>query len=355
MTLSRSVRPGFPSQWIASLRVPQGSLRDLPALAIWDKPLRRIVPIVFAISTGFQVTKYIVVPEGIGFDARLYVQATRAWLAGGDPWSVSSLGIPYGAPPPTLLAFAPFTPLADWLVAIIWVVGSFVLAYLAIRALGLPLWWIGFWPIVDGALVGNPDVAVLALLVIARQYVGGLAPVLKIYALLPLVAERRWKSLTAFGIAILVTFSILPWGLWIAELPSISLALERTAATTSVSGNLPLMAIGSVALVTLGWRRAGWLAVPVLWPWTQPHYLAMSLPALTPMLAIAWSIPNPPPLVVLGSVVLAAIGFRLAPPKPEGRTRHERADRSVVLAPERTTVANLQSRRIGTHTQVGYR
>ena len=298
------------AQWI---RRPASDLRGLPPLAVWDRHLLRVLPIVFAISTGYQITKYIAVPQGVGFDARLYTAAAKAWLAGGDPWRVTSLGVPYAAPPPTLLAYAPFTPLPDWLVVAIWIIGSFALAALAIRAIGFNWWWICFWPIVDGALVGNPDVAILALLVIARQRFASLAPILKIYAFFPLVSQRRWKAIALCGAILVVTAPILPWSLWIAALPSISKAFERYALTTSVSGSLPLMVIAAIALVALGFRRAGWLIVPVLWPWTQTHYLAMSVPALTPTLAILWSIPGPPPFVMLASVVLAAIGFRLFP------------------------------------------
>jgi hypothetical protein len=285
-----------------------------------------VLPFVFAISTGFQITKYIVVPQGVGFDAGLYTAAARAWLSGGDPWLVTSHGIPFGAPPPTLLVYAPFTLLPDWLVVQIWIIGSFALAFLAIRTIGFRWWWICFWPIVDGALVGNPDVAVLALLVMARQRLAWLAPVLKVYAVFPLVSMRRWKAIAGAAATLVITAPLLPWSLWLADLPSISAGLERFADTTSVAGNMPLMVVGALALAALGVRRAGWLIVPVLWPWTQPHYLAMSVPALTPMLAILWSIPGPPPLVMLGSVVLAAVGFRRfpqtgSPDDPDARDR----------------------------------
>jgi len=53
------------------------------------------------------------------------------------------------------------------------------------------------------------------------------------------------------------------------------------------------MAIAVVALLALGLRRAGWLAVPLLWPSTQIHYMALAMPGLTPYLALAWCIPMP--------------------------------------------------------------
>ena len=125
------------------------------------------------------------------------------------------------------------------------------------------------------------------------------------------------EGASAAAIALLVaTAPLLPWSLWFANLSSITAGLERYSVTTSVAGSLPLMLAGIVALAALGYRRAGWLVVPVLWPFTQPHYLAMSVPVLTPTLAILWSIPGPPPLVMLGSVIVAAIGFRLFPLVP---------------------------------------
>ena len=53
------------------------------------------------------------------------------------------------------------------------------------------------------------------------------------------------------------------------------------------------MAIAIVALLSLGLRRAGWLAVPLLWPSTQFHYAAISVPGLTPYLAACWCFPTP--------------------------------------------------------------
>ncbi|MEO8438533.1 MAG: hypothetical protein ABI562_08720 [Chloroflexota bacterium] len=313
MIRSRRVVPTAADDLARWLRRPETDFRGLAPLATWDRHLIRFLPYAFAISAGIGIRGYIIAPWGIGIDAPLYAAAARAWLAGGDPWSVASSGIHFGAPPPTLLAFVPFILLPDSLVAAIWIVGSFTLAYLAIRALGLKWWWICFWPIVDGALVGNPDVAVLALLVIARQRLAWFAPILKIYAVFPMISMWRWKAIAGTAAVLILSAPLLPWSLWLGSLPSISGRLESFAHTTSVAGDIPLMIIGIVALLALGFRRAGWLVVPVLWPWTQPHYLAMSVPVLTPTLAILWSIPGPPPLVMLASVVVAAVGYRLFP------------------------------------------
>jgi hypothetical protein len=292
---------------------PPASFAGLPPLTRWDARLTRLVPIVFALSTGFQVTKYVVAPVGIGFDAKLYAQAARDWLAGSDPWSTSSFGIRFGAPPPTLLVSAPFAALPDQLLVPLAVMGSFLLAALAIRALALPMWWLAFWPIVDGCMVGNLNIAVFATLVILGRRLDVLAPLLKIYAVVPLVADRRMRSLLIVGLVLAVTFPFLPWAHWWEAQASIASGLAASAQGTSVYGNLLLMIVGATALLSLGIRRAGWLAVPVLWPWTQIHYMAMSVPALTPTLAIVWALPRVPPTIVLSSVVVVALGMRFRP------------------------------------------
>lgn len=318
MSLSRTLGR-MPQRALRWAEDPPSDFSALPPFARWDRALWSILPVVFAISTGLQVIKYIVTPEWIGFDASLYTAASRAWLAGGDPWSAASNGYLYAAPPPTLLLFAPFTLLPDWLAASVWVLGSIGLALWAAKSLG-NVCWIIFWPIVDGCLSGNPDVAVLALLVVGRQRFGGLAPILKIYAVFPLLAERRWRSISIVAVLLVVTAPLLPWSQWATDTSAIARTLEANAQTSSITGNIPFMIIGAVALLSMGIRRAGWLLVPVLWPWTQPHYLAVSVPALTPTLAIMWSVPYLPPIVTLASVVFVAVGFRLFP-SVQGQSR----------------------------------
>jgi hypothetical protein len=283
-----------------------GELRGAHGPTNWRSGPWRIVPYVFAVTTGFQLLRFLYLqPYTIGFDARLYTDAARAWLAGGDPWAVSTLGVYFAAPPPTLLAFAPFTVLSPLPVSVLWVVGSFILAAAAVRSLSMPLWWLAFWPIVDGAMIGNPDVAVLALLVLGRGRFAAIAPVLKIYAFAPMIAERRLRPVAIATALLAVSAFILPWSNWFAQLPTITEHLKMVSSSTSVFGNPIAMILAVVALLALGFRRAGWLAVPALWPYTQVHYLAASAPALSPLLAIAWSFPHP--AVVLGSLVAEAV------------------------------------------------
>jgi len=253
----------------------------------------RLVPVGFALMTAAVVWKFVVTPEWIGIDASLYTAASAAWLNGFDPWAVTLVGVYYAAPPPTLLAFVLFVWMPPLAVSLLWVIGSFILAILAIRALKLPLWWVAFPPIVDGALTGNPDVAVLALLVVAGGRLGALAPFLKIYALVPMFGERRWRQIGLAAALLFATALFLPWAAWFAELPEITKHLADTSRTTSVYGRPVLMVIAVVALLSLGIRRAGWLSVPLLWPSTQLHYAAIAIPGLTPYLALLWCIPVP--------------------------------------------------------------
>jgi hypothetical protein len=67
-------------------------------LAFWFA----IVSIPGLILPQFQESSFLV-------DARVYVDAARTWLAGGDPWSVNLGGLYFAAPPPTLLAVPPCT------------------------------------------------------------------------------------------------------------------------------------------------------------------------------------------------------------------------------------------------------
>jgi hypothetical protein len=265
-----------------------------------------VAPLIFAALSLVVVLKlkYLDTPQWIGIDARLYAAAARSMLQGGDPWAVSEAGIYFAAPPPTLLPFIPFAFAGPLLTTVVWMGGSAILAVLAVRSLRRPLWWALFPPIVDGILAGNPDVAVLAVLVMAGGRWSAAAPFLKIYAIVPMIGERRWRSVLIAVVALLVTAPLLPWARWINEYGVISGHLSSTSATTSVFGQPVLMVVAAVALLALGIRRAGWLAVPLLWPSTQFHYAALAVPGLTPFLALAWCYPQPE--VWLAAVVVAA-------------------------------------------------
>jgi hypothetical protein len=281
---------------------------DWPFLRRWTA---RLVPLGFFLMSAAVVWKFVSTPEWIGIDASLYTAASAAWVGGSDPWAVTLVGVFYSAPPPTLLAFVPFIWMPPLAVSLLWIVGSFVLGWLAIRSLKLPIWWLAFPPLLDGVLAGNPDVAVLALLVVAGGRLGALAPFFKIYAVVPMIGERRWRQVGLTAALMLSTAFVLPWGAWFAELPAITKHLADTSRTTSVYGRPILMAIAALALLALGTRRAGWLAVPLLWPSTQLHYGTIAIPGLTPFLALAWCVPVPE--VWLVSTCVVAVVLWLSP------------------------------------------
>jgi len=278
---------------------PPGRTNAAPG---WCHPAAKLIPYLFAVTTTFQLIAVLTYePLQIGFDARLYAAASRAWLTGGNPWQVSDQGVYFAAPPPSLLLFAPFASVPDVVTTWVWVLGSVAVAIAAVRSLRAPAWWLLWWPVVSGCLVGSADIVVLGSLVISRQF-GWVAPIAKAYAFLPLLSERRWVSAAIGATVLLLTFAVLPWSTFLASLPEVTQHLSSVAETTSVFGISPLFLIGVLAVLGVGLRRAGWLAVPVIWPWTQPHYLVMSIPAMSPVLAGAWSFPHP--VVVLGGLIV---------------------------------------------------
>ncbi len=100
------------------------------------------------------------------FDARLYLDATAAWLQGRDPWAVQLAGNFFAAPPPSLLPLAPIAMLPrDVGVAV--VASSVIVAAVAsVRLLRLPWWWIMFPPLVQSILSANIHALVLPLVLV---------------------------------------------------------------------------------------------------------------------------------------------------------------------------------------------
>ena len=271
----------------------------------WDQ---LILPVVFFFVSGRWFASYLVGPGSLGFDARLYAVAARALIEGRDPWHADLFGAHFAGPPTTLIPFLPFAYLPEEGVAAVWIAGSLVLAILVLRKLGLPSWWLSFPPLFFAIVTGSVEVLMVALLV-AGGALSGLAAVLKPYAALPLLAERRWRALVVAMAACAATLLVLPWGTFVADLPYISDRLQFQSFASNAFGNIPLMLIAAAALLSMGIRRALWLATPVLWPNTQVHYAAMTLPVITPLLAVCWALDFPNAMVV--GVVLAAISHRL--------------------------------------------
>jgi hypothetical protein len=268
---------------------------------------------VFAIFSGLQALEGVVLPLAVGSHAANYTAAAAGWLAGGDPWHVGPPAAIYAGPPPMLLLFVPFIPLSTDVTRLAWVAAMFLLAMWVIRRIGLPGYWVAFPPMFQAIFLGHPEVLVLWLLVFGGP-LSGVAAAIKPYAAAPLVAERRWSAFLVAIAVVIVTAPFLPWATFVADLPSITADLVRQNHGDSTFGSPILMVLAALGLVSLGLRRGLWLSVPLLWPLAQPMYKTASLPALSPFLAITWSIPVPG--FTLVGVLVEAIVLRLASRRP---------------------------------------
>jgi hypothetical protein len=237
----------------------------------------------------------------VGFDARIYLHATQTWLAGGDPWTsyVSqhswAAGAPdaryyFTGPPPTVLAFAPFSWLPDGAFTFGWMALTIGAAFYTLRRLRLPFWWVMFPPMTQAVFVGNPHVVCLALLLSGSNALMALSPAVKAYAVLPMIGQRHWRALGMLAIAGALSLVIF-WPLWAqyaADYPHVQTwIMNATWGGFSAARDPRLFvvvgaAVGALALIDL--RAAGWLAVPALWPAAEYFYATFALPLRSPWL-----------------------------------------------------------------------
>lgn len=240
-----------------------------------------------------------------GFDGRLYLKATRAWLNGADPW-VFIESQRFAAPPPTLVPLAPLAILPEDLGVALLVVIAVAGVIATIRLLHLPWWWILFPPFLDGAWNGNPQTLLVPLILVGA---GPLAAFLKIYALVPMVLTMRWRAVLGTAVALAVTAPFLPWPSYISRFGELSAALNTQSDGGLSATAIPILVpIAAVALLFAGRERAAWLAVPATWPATQWYYSTLALPALTPLAAAAMAVPIPGMVVVAALIVAVQRG-----------------------------------------------
>lgn len=254
------------------------------------------------------------------FDARLYLLATQAWVAGEDPWAVELAGNFYAAPPPSLLPLLPLAVLPiDLGVAIIaaLVIGA---AILSVRLLRLPWWWLLFPPLIQSILSANVQALLLPLILIGA---GPVAVFLKVYAAVPLLLLARWRAILIAGVLLVATAPLLPWALYLSELGAIN---ARLVDQTNVA--LPTLVLAAfappavVAMWIVGRERAAWLAVPALWPSQQYYYGSLAMGAKSGVAAAIVAFP------IAGSglwalLILALLEWRrgVRPPPPWRRSR----------------------------------
>jgi hypothetical protein len=237
-----------------------------------------------------------------GFDGRLYLRATRAWLDGQDPWILIG-DQRFAAPPPTLIPLAPVALLPEDLGVALLLIAAVAGAVATVRLLHLPWWWLLFPPLVDGAWNANPQTLLVPLILVGA---GPVAALLKVYAIVPIALTLRWRALLVTAALLLVTAPVLPWASYVRQFSDLSQVLA-----TQSDGGLSALAVpwlipvAVVALVLCGRERTAWLAVPVLWPSTQWYYSTLAMPALTSIAAALMAIPVPGIAVVAAAVAVA--------------------------------------------------
>ncbi len=257
----------------------------------------------FAIQSIFGVVLVLGDPRYLLFDGRLYLDATRAWLAGGDPWDVQLLGNYFAAPPLTLLPFAPFAVLPPDLGLALVALAVCGGAIATVRLLHLPLWWLLFPPLVQCVLSANVHALIVPLILLPA---GALAVVLKFYSGLPLLILGRWRSLVLAAGILVVTLSILPWESYISQFGLISQRLADQSKNTLPVGLLVLLSpIIVLALVAVGRRRAAWLIIPAIWPSQQFYYGTVAMPTRSKIATAIIALPIPGNgLIALGALAL---------------------------------------------------
>ena len=280
----------------------------------------------------------------IGQDIRIYYRAVQLWLHGGDPWSATihfgHATFSFAGSPATLLVLAPLAVvLSERLFVVVWLALGGAAAFMTVRWLRLPFWWLLFPPTVEALYSCNPQLVILALLLAGRGRAGAwadaLAVAVKVYGFVPLIGERTVRRLIAAMSLSIVSLLIVP-GLWLdyfRSLGAISARLAKESALGYSAFYFPGLLIPVVVVLVLLWlkdrRAAAWLAVPAVWPASEFHYSTLALPVMTPILAVllAPNIQRLPPVAILVDGI-----WRLAGPTLRRMTRDWlEADRNVTL------------------------
>ena len=284
--------------WLVAVRgqVGEERLRLLGqiALAAW-----------FILQSYQRIARLLKDEVPLGQDIQIYYRAVQEWLAGGDPWSASVAVNPhaifhYAGSPATTVLLAPSALFSEGQFTALWLVLSAMSAVAIVRWLKLPIWWLLFPPTVEALYSGNPQLVVLMLLLAGAGRAGvaadTIAVTLKVYAIVPLLAERRPRRIVyALGLT-LATVVVAPW-LWteyLTQFGAISARLERESAGGFSAFYHPVLLVPTAIAIILLWRRdrkaAGWLAVPALWPSSEFHYSTFAQPVMTPILAVLLSV-----------------------------------------------------------------
>jgi len=278
-------------------RIGKDRLRILgqAGLAVW-----------FAGLTYGRISQFVRANFPLGQDIRIYYRGVAQWLHGGDPWSANvAVGkhvvFYYAGSPATTVLLAPSALLSEDQFTVLWLGLTALSALAIIRWFRLPLWWLLFPPTAEALYSGNPQIVVLLLLLLGAGKAGVLADTvsvaLKVYAVIPLIGERRLRRVGLALALTVATFIVAP-SLWIEYLGQFG-AISARLAQESVNGYsafyYPLLLIPTAIAIALLWRRdpkaAAWLAVPALWPASEFHYSTFAMPVMTPLLAVLLAVP----------------------------------------------------------------
>lgn len=232
-------------------------------------------------------------------DSTLYLRGTAAWLRGENPWSVHMTTLYFAAAPPSLIPMVPFALLPEPVGLAVLFVLSLAASFWTLRRLGLPWWWITWPPLVDNLWNGNPQLFLVPLLL---GPVAWFAPIVKAYAIVPLIIQLRLRAVLIATVIVLLTAPLLPWGQFLERWPEISRLLSEQSDGGMSAWFFPvLVPFAAIALLVMGRERASWWFIPALWPSTQWYYTLMAMPVLTPLTAAVLAAP------VQGGPAVAAI------------------------------------------------
>jgi hypothetical protein len=250
-------------------------------------------------------------PAHLFLDARLYVAAAHAWMAGVDPWAVNVEGVPFAAPPPGLLFVAPFALLPPGLdlAGLLALIAVAVVA--SVRILRLPWWWLAFPPLFECMISGQVQAFLLPLMLGGW---GWAAVLVKTYAAIPLVILGRSRDIALAIAAAVITIPFLPWAMFLAALGSATATqVEASRAGAGMLLTLLLSPLWIASLALIGRQRAAWLAI-ALWPSPQPYYATLTMPAAMGIVAavIAAPFPGAPLAGLIVAGLLELVGRRRA-------------------------------------------
>ena len=296
--LTRSMGAGIVRLQAVRERVGKDHLRILGqiALAAW-----------FAGQTYMRIARFVRDKVPLGQDIRIYYRGIQGWLHGGDPWAAqvvvdSHHAFSYAGSPVTTVLLAPSALFSEDQFTLLWLGLSALSALAIVRWLRLPLWWLLFPPTAEALFSGNPQLVVLMLLLAGASRPGVLADAiavaLKVYAVIPLLGERRLRRVGLALVLTLATFVVAP-SLWIhyaEQFGAISARLAQQSGNGYSAFYFPSLLGPTAIAIVLLWRRdpkaAAWLAVPALWPSTEFHYSTFAQPVMTPLLAVLLAVPN---------------------------------------------------------------